>query len=81
MTSFSLLLLLIFLQQSGIKEKFGVTLAMIERGGCRILAPTRDEKILPTDIFVNKSIRNCGLRESVNGLIVGDRELIRALRS
>lgn len=114
MTSYSPLVLKT-LQQSGIKEEFGVTLAMIERGGRRILAPTRDEKLLPgdklfligadeplakaraliektpeedlaplseafgltslkllpTDTFVNKSIRDCGLRESVNGLIVG----------
>lgn len=151
MTSFSPLVLK-SLQQSGIKEEFGVTLAMIERGGRRILAPTRDEKLLPgdklfligadeplakaralieknpeediaplseafgltslkllpTDTFVNRSIRDCGLRESVNGLIVGlerdgrrylspdssmellardliwivgDRELIKALRT
>lgn len=103
------------LQQSGIKEEFGVTLAMIERGDQRILAPTRDQYLLPgdklfligedeqliniqelierkpaddvtplsdsfgltsltllaTDHFVNQSIRECGLRETVNGLIVG----------
>jgi CPA2 family monovalent cation:H+ antiporter-2 len=103
------------LVQSGIKEDFGVTLAMIERGDQRILAPTRDQyllpgdklfligedeqliniqelierkptedktplldsfgltslTLLPTDHFVNQSIRECGLRESVNGLIVG----------
>lgn len=103
------------LQQSGLKEVFGVTLAMIERGDQRILAPTRDQQLLPgdklfligadepmarvreviervskeeipplsdsfgltslmllsSDTFVNKSIRDCGLREAVNGLIVG----------
>lgn len=103
------------LVQSGIKEDFGVTLAMIERGDQRILAPTRDQyllpgdklfligedeqlikiqelierkpaedktplldsfgltslTLLPTDHFVNQSIRECGLRETVNGLIVG----------
>lgn len=103
------------LQQSGLKEKFGITVAIIERGGKRILSPTRDELLLPadklfligvddalvnvrevieaqakeeipplsdsyglislkllsTDSFVNKTIRECGIREAVNGLIVG----------
>jgi len=103
------------LQQSGLKEKFGITIAIIERGGRRILSPTRDEVLLPldklfligideslvkarevieakaseeiqalsdsyglisltllsTDSFVNKTIRECGIREAVRGLIVG----------
>lgn len=102
------------LQESGIKEKFGVTVAMIERGESQIPAPTRDDLLLPFDkiylvgtdeqlsavqpvieqtsvtevvpihnfglapltlteksAFINKSIRECGLRETVNGLIVG----------
>ncbi len=103
------------LQQAGLKEMYGITVAMIERGGKRILAPTRDDLILPldrmfligtddelasvrdrietadpvalppvsesfgltsltllpTDPFVNKTIRECGIREMVNGLIVG----------
>lgn len=103
------------LQESGLKESFGVTIAMIERGGTRILAPTgeilllpgdqlfligTDEQLasardvieksaaddlppisnsfglnplllLPTDAFVGKTIRDCGLREAVQGLIVG----------
>jgi len=104
------------LQQSQIKEEYGITVAMIERGEQRILAPTRDVlllpndklfligtdeqlmqikevierqataealppvlgsfgltslTLLPTDPFVNKPIRECGLREAVNGLIVG----------
>lgn len=103
------------LQESKIKERFGVTVVMIERGETRILAPTRSELIfpydkvyvigtdeqilatreiieakplavlspvsesfgltslmvLPTDQFINKPIRDCGLREAVNGLIVG----------
>ncbi|MCO5144447.1 MAG: cation:proton antiporter [Oligoflexia bacterium] len=103
------------LQDSGIKEKYGVTVAMIERGDARILAPNRTDLILPydrlhligtedqilavrevlekksdtelsstygsfgltslhllkTDSFIGKTIRECGLREAVNGLIVG----------
>ncbi|MBX9766700.1 MAG: cation:proton antiporter [Bdellovibrionales bacterium] len=103
------------LQESGLKEKFGVTIAMIERGGTRILAPSGDSLLLPgdqlfligtdeqlaaagevieksaaselppisaafglnplllaaTDPFVGKTIRDCGLREAVQGLIVG----------
>ena len=103
------------LLQSAIKEKFGATVAIIERGEQRILAPTRDELLLAgdklfligtdealaqlrelietqaqeeipplsdvfgltslelvlTDTFVNKTIRECGIREAVNGLIVG----------
>jgi CPA2 family monovalent cation:H+ antiporter-2 len=103
------------LKESGIKEKFGVTVAMIERGEKRILAPKREDVLLPCDKlfvigtddqlgsvsdaietkpsgdlpsvddsfglaslvaipedkFVHKTIRECGLREAVNGLIVG----------
>lgn len=103
------------LQESGIKELFGVTIAMTERGSVRTLAPSRDHLILPsdklyvigtdeqlaalkevlepsiqvelppvdsvlkltsiqlvsTDSFINKTLRECGLREAVNGLIVG----------
>lgn len=103
------------LHESMLKEKFGVTLAMIERGEKRILAPGRDDLLLPFDrlhligeeeqllsartlieatdaadeplapdvfgldslllsaqsIYVNKSIRECGLRDHVQGLIVG----------
>lgn len=103
------------LQESRIKERFGVTVAMIERGDTQILAPKRDDLLLPSDkLFIigteeqllavkeviekktsvespsisgnfglaslvlaphdhciNKPIRDCGLREAVNGLIVG----------
>ncbi|MBY0315804.1 MAG: cation:proton antiporter [Bdellovibrionales bacterium] len=103
------------LQAAKMKEDFGVTVAMIERGEKRILAPRRDEMVLPYDKifligtdeqlvnvkklievpisfepnpiaesfgltsmillnqnpFLNKSIRDCGLREAVDGLIVG----------
>lgn len=37
------------LLESGIKERFGVTVTIIERGDQRILAPTRDEFLLPGD--------------------------------
>lgn len=103
------------LQESGIKEQYGVTIAMIERGETRILAPKRSDVLLPCDKifligtddqlgaareviekqpttelpsidgnfglaslvlnpqdkFVNRPIRECGIREAVNGLIVG----------
>lgn len=103
------------LQDARIKEDYGVTVAMIERGSRRILAPKRDDLILPGDKifligtddqlveirkvievpvekieapasesfgltsmtlhsssrFINKTIRNCGLREEAEGLIVG----------
>lgn len=103
------------LQESKIKERFGVTIAMIERGENRILAPKRNDLLLPSDklfligtddqlatirewlepkpktdlppvsstfglnslvlepsdSFVDKTIRECGLREAVDGLIVG----------
>ncbi len=103
------------LQNLGIKERYGVTIAMIDRGDRRILAPGRHDMLLPYDKIyligtddqlatirpeievnvnekmsplqesfglgsmlvteksqlVNKTIRECGLRESLNGLIVG----------
>lgn len=103
------------LQESRLKERFGVTIALIERGKGHILAPGGTELLLPFDRlfvigdeeqlenarhaiesadhsingqlsdafgldslvlgdkseFVNKSIRECGLREKINGLIVG----------
>ncbi len=37
------------LMQSGIREKFGVTIAMIERGSRKILAPGREDYFLPND--------------------------------
>lgn len=108
-------LILKSLQESRIKEQYGVTVAMIERGDAHILAPTREDILLPgdnvfligtddqldavrgliekepaddspdidenfglvsflltsQDIFINQSIRECGIREAVNGLIVG----------
>ncbi len=103
------------LSEMAVKEKYGVTIAMIERGARRILAPGREEMLMPYDrvaligtdeqlghirsiieitaapisreladlfgldsIFLHsnhpcngKSIRDCGMRESVGGLIVG----------
>lgn len=103
------------LQECAIKEKFGVTVALIERGHKKIIAPSRDEFLFPYDrlfligtdeqlakaqktievkeehinldslevyglesltltensSYCGKSIRDCGLREHVNGLIVG----------
>lgn len=103
------------LEDSKVKEQFGVTIAMIERGKKRILSPKRDDLLLPqdrvfligteeqilnarkvveqdltveldplpdsfgltsiqvleSDFFVNKPIRECGLRESIEGMIVG----------
>jgi len=103
------------LEESALKETTGVTIAMIDRGGRKILAPGRSATLLPydrvalignddqlalartkieTDLppdqqsedgtfglesmvlpessqFVDKTIRACGLREEVNGLIVG----------
>lgn len=102
------------LQDSGLKEKFGVTITMIERGKRRILAPHHMELLLPydrlfligtdgqiaavrslvepaesefplsqhsiglrshsvkaSDAFTNKSLRDSGIRETFNGLIVG----------
>lgn len=37
------------LSQLGIREKFGVTVALIQRGRKRIAAPGRDEKLFPHD--------------------------------
>jgi CPA2 family monovalent cation:H+ antiporter-2 len=105
------------LQESNLKQNFGVTVAIIRRGEKDIVAPQADEKILPCDRlhligtydqlalaqavielrpehageeefddhqfgmlslrlhagnpFVGKTIRDCGIREAVNGLIVG----------
>lgn len=104
------------LQQSQLKENFGVTIALIERGNKKIIAPGRDILLMSydnlyligtdsqleeakktieaslaneTDLdrlsnyglenftlgensnYINKSIRECGLREEVEGLIVG----------
>lgn len=107
------------LYELSIREKYGVTIAMIERGRLRITAPGRSESLMPYDhvhvigtdeqllrfkLFVesdgqdllgtfllqedseysleqyilnenspylNKSIRDCGLREATHGLVVG----------
>ncbi len=103
------------LQECALKEKYGVTVALIERGHKKIIAPSRDEFLFPydglfligtdeqlakaqevievkrddsaleelevygleslllseTSAYRGKSIRDCGLREHVNGLIVG----------
>ncbi|RYZ73796.1 MAG: sodium:proton antiporter, partial [Proteobacteria bacterium] len=100
----------------GIREKFGVTVAMIERGSRKLTAPTRTERVYPGDRlavigtdeqlqnfktfietpdlqnthddrspnyslhqvevtpssdYLGKTIRDSGLREHANGLIVG----------
>lgn len=99
-----------------IREKFGVTIALIERGRRRITAPGRNEALMPFDQvhvigtdaqlssfkkflladgeielpldvptdysleqylvsekspFVTKTIRDCGIRETTHGLVVG----------
>lgn len=103
------------LMESRLKESFGVTLVLIERGQKRIMAPGRDELLLPYDRlfligseqqleaakariegeqqplvnlpidyfgldslvvrphsdFAGKRIRESGLRERIEGLIVG----------
>lgn len=102
------------LLSSSLKERFGVSVAMIERGSKKILAPGRDDIFLPLDRvfligeedqlravaplietvetesdqdradyglssyyvspqsrYLGKNIRECGLREDVQGLIVG----------
>ncbi len=103
------------LRECALKERFGVTITLIERGNKRIIAPSRDEFLFPYDrlfligtdeqlskaldvievkeekqsveglevyglepvllsdnsLFRGKSIRDSGLREKVNGLIVG----------
>jgi CPA2 family monovalent cation:H+ antiporter-2 len=103
------------LQDSALKENFGVTIALIERGSKKIIAPGRDTLLMSHDLlyligndtelsdakkiieatgivpeifdhtnyglecviltesspYIEKSIRDCGLRENVEGLIVG----------
>lgn len=107
------------LMESKLKETYGVTVSMIERGRKRILAPGRHHTLMPFDRlaligedeqllgaqklieetdhsdhstdhkspsahfglgsialternrYVGKSVRECGLREDVSGLIVG----------
>ncbi len=105
------------LHQLGVREKFGVTIALIERGRKRIPAPEGHESLMPHDkvfvigtdeqlirfkafldseeivsslqvqetpdysleqylvransVFVDKTIRECGLRERTQGLVVG----------
>lgn len=104
------------LLDSMLKERFNITIALIERGEKRIVAPNRETVLMPYDrlhligtedqlaqtkeiieqstfdnnvdesdiyyklepmllseksIFINKSIRECGLREKIDGLIVG----------
>ncbi len=103
------------LQNSRLKQDFGVTVAILRRGEKNIVAPRGEEVLLPRDklfligtydqlvlasdiierqpgtemefddenfgmiplrltkehSFIGKPIRECGLRESVNGLIVG----------
>ena len=100
---------------SKLKEKFGITIALIERGDRRFIAPGRDfvlmsydllhligteeelvkaravieekdsTEVLPHDLhygllsmfltedspYIKKSIRDCRLRENIDGLIVG----------
>ena len=104
------------LEKISIKEKYGISIAMIQRRDERILAPGRSDVLLPGDRiyalgtedqlaqlkadieqpyhspaadqpveafglnsmilqsdspYIHKSIRDCGLRETVHGLIVG----------
>lgn len=104
------------LSQLSIREKFGVTIALIERGRVRITAPSRNESLMPHDHiyvigtdeqllafktfidldatdpklvassgdygleqyligkespYLNKNIRESGLREGTSGLVVG----------
>lgn len=112
------------LQGSGLRNNFGVTVAMIQRGETRLLPPRGSELLLPFDKIyligtdeqldaarktiqwhseaaseghdgdygltsfvldeehplVGKTIRSCGVRENINGLIVGiEREGKRVL--
>ena len=113
------------LQSLSVRERFGVTIALIERGRKKVMAPGRNEALMPHDaifvignddqlakfkefvqgdentefisngiedyslekhylnpesVFVNKSIRDCGLREQTHGLVVGiEREGLRIL--
>lgn len=105
------------LSELGIRERFGVTVALIERGKRRIAAPGSLESLMPHDKvfaigsddqlirfkafieseeevqeflfqeapnysleqytlksgveYINKSVRECGLREKTRGLVVG----------
>ncbi len=103
------------LQESELKENFGVTVALIERGHKKIMAPGRDSLLMSYDHlyligsdtelgeakrvieatdfhleppehanyglesfilstvspYIEKTIRDCGLRENIEGLIVG----------
>jgi CPA2 family monovalent cation:H+ antiporter-2 len=103
------------LQESQLKEKHGVSIALIERGHKRIMPPGRDTMLMSFDRlyligsdtelneakkvieatdfqmdypdhanyglenfsltekspYINKSIRECGLRENIEGLIIG----------
>ena len=103
------------LQDSELKENFGVTVALIERGHKKIMAPGRDSLLMSfdhlyligsdtelseakrvieatdfhleppehanyglesillttTSPYIEKTIRDCGLRENIEGLIVG----------
>lgn len=103
------------LQESELKEKFGVTIALIERGHKKIMAPGRGTLLMSFDHlyligtdteltdakrvieatdfefidpehanyglenfslsksspYIEKTIRDCGLRENIEGLIVG----------
>ncbi|MFN7728025.1 MAG: cation:proton antiporter [Bdellovibrio sp.] len=103
------------LMESKLKEEYGITIALIERGAKKILAPQREERLYPSDkLFVignedqvllarsylettvlpdsedlllefgldsfqlspaskavGKNIRECGLREELEALIVG----------
>lgn len=103
------------LQESELKEKFGVTVALIERGHKKIIAPVRGTLLMSfdhlyligtdnelsnakrvieaidfefiepdhtnyglenfsltnTSPYIEKTIRDCGLRENIEGLIVG----------
>jgi monovalent cation:H+ antiporter-2, CPA2 family len=103
------------LAESTVRERFGVTVALLTRGSRMLPAPNRDQVVYPGDRlgvignddqiarfkaeieksgqpvkeaesvnyslgsylvlesspFVNKSIRECGIRERANGLVVG----------
>lgn len=99
-----------------LKERFDISIALIERGDKHIIAPNKDTLLMPYDrlhiigtesqfadakevieesisqdkingnevyyklkslllsdksVYINKSIRECGLREKIDGLIVG----------
>jgi CPA2 family monovalent cation:H+ antiporter-2 len=107
------------LMRSGLKDRFGIMVSLIERGSKRILAPTRDFVLMPFDRlfvigqdvqisiarkfieesdaspidlsvaafglvplliyptndalsrYIGCSLRDCGLRENVEGIVVG----------